>query len=216
MSFIWTYNNEPVTFGGLVATFGGPALTTYGHQSALIADAAFQSEFNTSFDETLALVTSDSFTLTETTNFSAMSAGVRINNSSTGNVEFLLWSASSGVPVTLIAITGNIAVPATSGLPVLVTADVTGVPLFQNVPLGEYTLSVQATGESIRLASSTSNTGNPFYQKGDNVDVVGNPWRLDGGNRSRHIIYIEGSPAAGITESIAGDITSNITTEITG
>lgn len=216
MSVIWTYNDEPVTFGGRVATFGGPPLTLYGNSAVLEGPWESETEFGSGADEQIALITAGSFTLTETTNFIAMSGGVRINNGSTGNVEYLLWTASSGTPVTLVAITGNIAVPVTTGTPVLVVADVSGIAEFQNIEPGEYTLSIQATTEGIRLGSTTPNDETPFYQKGDNTPTVGNSWIADGGNRSTPVIWIEGTPAVGLTSNLTGDLTFDLTTNLTG
>jgi len=218
---IWTYGGLPVSFGGGAATFGARNMTTYGNEAAIVQLANYDSQFNTNATQQQSLIPADAFTLTETTNFSTILAGVRINNGTSGNCELLLWNSSSGVPTTLVAITGNVAVPDTSGdsLPVLVSADVTGLPLFQNVPAGEYTLSCQANGEGIRIASSTLNSLNFFYALGANVDTPGGSWSNAGNNKGSLIIYIQGSPAPSgveVTFDLTHDLTHDLTFDSTG
>ena len=217
MSFIWTYNNEPVTFNGRVATFGGPALTTYGHDEVTVGPWLDESRFNTATDEQLSLVTTDVFTLTEATNFAAMSAGAKINNDTSGLADFILWNSVSGTPTTMVAIIENVVIPDTSAgnVPVLVTADITGIAEFQNVPPGEYSLSVQGTTEGIILASTTINTGNPFCPKGDHTPDVGDSWIADGQNQGRVVIWIEGSPVGG-QKSAIGSAIGSLTRSVIG
>ena len=219
MSVTWTFDDEPVppaTFGGRVATFGGPALTAYGNLDDLTGPYSDICQFNTNSSNMNANTASDFFTLDGPTNFTAITAVMKMNSGSAGTCVLLLLDANgSGVVTFLRAITVSTVVPSSS-VPIQVTADVSGTSAFQNVPAGTYQLAAQANGQSIRLGSTTDPDFGPFNQTGAGITVIGDPYESQGGGRGSPPIWIEGSPVGtevirrGVGKGIGRGITRGI------
>lgn len=208
MAFV-TIDGERFIVAGQSVTIGGPEMTIYGNEDVGPTWPA-ESQFNMSSAQEASLGENDFIRLMETTSFTVFTGVARANNAATiAKLTPVLWSrAASGEPDRLIAIgvdgslvfdiTSNPIPPTPEDDLSLQSVDVSAIPEFQNVPPGDYTLTMQGAvtgGVGFFIGCSETNSASHFFDREIRQSAIGSTWNGTGSSQGRHVIYIEGFPA---------------------